>query len=128
MTISLFLLPHFSFSFYLYKYVYHNNNHKHRDFYIVSKHAYNMVGFLSHILLYALYHSLSLYVRTLYHHHTNINTLLLARNRGVEPLLCDRQSHVITTTLIPHLEQVEGIEPSQSVWKTDVLPLNHTCN
>lgn len=25
------------------------------------------------------------------------------------------------------LEQVEGIEPSNSAWKADVLPLNYTC-
>ncbi len=25
------------------------------------------------------------------------------------------------------LEQVKGIEPSQSAWKAEVLPLNYTC-
>jgi hypothetical protein len=25
------------------------------------------------------------------------------------------------------MEQVKGIEPSQSAWKADVLPLNYTC-
>lgn len=25
------------------------------------------------------------------------------------------------------MEQVKGIEPSQSAWKAEVLPLNYTC-
>ena len=38
----------------------------------------------------------------------------------------DLQSTAFGRSAIPPLERVKGIEPSQSAWKADVLPLNYT--
>ena len=38
----------------------------------------------------------------------------------------DLQSTAFGRSAIPPLARVKGIEPSQSAWKADVLPLNYT--
>ena len=70
-------------------------------------------------------HNLALYQLS-YTHHIQTNYGAPEEIRTPDPLL--RRQLLYPTELQAHrkLERVMGIEPTQSAWKAEILPLNYT--
>ena len=66
---------------------------------------------------------MNLFIKIGAHNWTRTNDLFLTKE------VLYHLSYVVKTELmliIMHLERVMGIEPTQSAWKAEVLPLNYT--